>query len=477
MKSNLKNTLVFSALVASLGLMPVAKMAAQTFTTLHRFAATDPVTGVNLGGANPAAGLTLADNTLFGTAQEGTFSRAGTVFAVNTDGTVFLNLHDFAIGAQNEVNTFTNSDGAGPVAGLRLSGNTLYGTTQYGGKWGAGTVFKVNTNGSGFATLHFFTAPVGAFRTNSDGANPSGGLVLSGDTLYGTAQNGGSSGFGTVFSVSTNGTEFTNLHSCTGDTNDGNPMAALVLSSNTLFGTTYGADDHFGTVFAINTDGTGFTNLYNFTDGSDGANPVAGLTLSSNTLYGTAQFGGGSGEGTVFSINTDGTGFTTLHEFEGGSDGRRPQAGLVLSNNTLYGTAIRGGNRDDGTVFAVDTDGGNFTTLYSFFGGGDGELPLAGLVLSDNTLYGTTFIGASGTGVVFSLGLTPTPAPQITITPSGGNIIVTWPTNSALTLQSTTSLGSSAIWTPVSTPPTVVDGQNTVTNVISGPQQFFRLGQ
>jgi len=468
--------LVFSALVANLGLIPVAKMAAQTFTTLHRFAATDPVTGVNVGGASPAGGLALADNTLFGTAQEGTFSRAGTVFAVNTDGTVFRNLHDFAMGAQNEVNTFTNSDGAGPIAGLLLSEGTLYGTTSFGGKWGAGTVFKINTNGSGFATLHFFTAPVGAFRTNSNGANPSGGLVLSGDTLYGTAQNGGSSGFGTVFSVSTNGTDFTNLHSCTGDTNDGNPMAALVLSSNTLFGTTYGADDHFGTVFAINTDGTGFTNLYNFTDGSDGANPVAGLTLSSNTLYGTAQLGG-SGKGTIFSINTDGTGFTTLHEFEGGSDGRLPKAGLVLSSNTLYGTAIRGGNWDDGTVFAVDTDGGNFTTLYSFSGGGDGELPLAGLVLSANTVYGTTFLSANGTGVVFSLGLTPTPAPQITITPSGGNIIVTWPTNSALTLQSTTSLGSSATWTPVSTPPTVVDGQNTVTNMNSGPQQFFRLGQ
>jgi uncharacterized repeat protein (TIGR03803 family) len=476
MKSNLKNTLVFSALVASLGLMRVANMAAQTFTTLHRFAATDPVTGVNFGGANPAAGLTLADNTLFGTAQAGTPSRNGTVFAVSTDGTVFRTLHDFAIGAQNEVGTFTNSDGANPVAGLLLSGATLYGTTQYGGKWGAGTVFKINTNGSSFATLHFFTAPVGAFRTNGDGANPSGGLVLSGDTLYGTAQNGGTSGFGTVFSVGTNGTEFMDLHDFAGN-DEGNPVAGLILSSNTLFGTTYGSDDHFGTVFANNTDGTGFTNLYNFTDSSDGANPVAGLTLSSNTLYGTAQFGGGSDMGTVFSINTDGTGFTTLHEFEGGSDGRRPKAGLVLSNNTLYGTAIRGGNWDDGTVFAVDTGGGNFTALYSFFGSGDGELPVAGLVLSDNTLYGTTFIGASGTGVVFSLGLTPTPAPQITITPSGGNIIVTWPTNSALTLQSTTSLGSSAIWTPVSTPPTVVDDQNTVTNVISGSQQFFRLGQ
>jgi uncharacterized repeat protein (TIGR03803 family) len=397
------------------------------------------------------------------------------VFAVSTDGTVFWNLHDFAVGAQNEVGTFTNSDGAGPIAGLLLSEGTLYGTTSFGGKWGAGTVFKVNTNGSGFATLHFFTAPVGAFRTNADGASPSGGLALSGNTLYGTAQSGGTSGFGIVFSVSTNGTDFADLHDFTGS-DEGNPMAGLVLSRNTLFGTTYGADGYFGAVFGINTDGTGFTNLYNFT-GSDGANPVAGLILSETTLYGTAQFGGGSDKGTVFSINTDGTGFTTLHEFSGGSDGRRPKAGLTLSNNTLYGTAIRGGNWDDGTVFAVDTDGGNFTTLYSFSGGADGELPLAGLVLSDDTLYGTTFLSANGTGVVFSLLLTPLTSPRITITPSGGNIIVSWPTNSGLTLQSTASLGPSATWAPVSTAPVVVDGQNTVTNMISGPQQFFRLGQ
>jgi len=115
MKSNLKNTLVFCALVASLGLMPVARMPAQTFTTLHRFAATDPVTGVNFGGANPVAGLILADNTLFGTTQASTPSRNVTMFVVSTDGTVFWSLHDFAIGAQNEVGIFTNSDGANPV--------------------------------------------------------------------------------------------------------------------------------------------------------------------------------------------------------------------------------------------------------------------------------------------------------------------------------------------------------------------------
>src|SRR5665647_556844 len=94
-----------------------------------------------------------------------------------------------------------------------------------------------------------------------------------------------------------------------------------------------------------------FTTLYSFTAttsdypyiNSDGAYPFAGLILSGNTLYGTAHGGGSPGDGTVFAVHTDGTGFTTLHNFTGGSDGNLPVAGLILSGNTLYGTAANGG--------------------------------------------------------------------------------------------------------------------------------------
>ena len=81
----------------------------------------------------------------------------------------------------------TNSDGANPYAGLILSGNTLYGTACGGGSSGNGTVFAVNTDGTGFTNLHSFTHLV-LPGTNSDGANPYAGLILSGNTLYGTAQ-------------------------------------------------------------------------------------------------------------------------------------------------------------------------------------------------------------------------------------------------------------------------------------------------
>src|SRR5215471_12491148 len=142
----------------------------------------------------------------------------------------------------------------------------------------------------------------------------------------------------------------------------------------------------------------------------DGANPNGGLILSNNTLYGTAAAGDSSGVGTVFAFNTDGTGFTNLHSFTGGSDGANPIGGLILSGNTLYGTAYSGGSWASGTVFAVNTDGTGFTNLHSFTGGSDGANPIGGLILSSNTLYGATRNGgSSGNGTAFSLPLPPLP--------------------------------------------------------------------
>ncbi len=460
MKTRIRNLFLLPALIASLGLIPAGRVTAQTFTTLHNFTASGA-------GSNPQAGLVLSGNTLYGTAPIG--GSGGMIFAINTDGTGFTNVYSFTGGA----------NGGSPMAGLILSGNTLYGTAQYGGILNRGIVFAVNTNGTGFTNLHSFTS-------GSD-ANPSAGLILSGNTLYGTTlgdfPNGGS-GNGTVFKVNTDGTGFTNLHTFT--FNDGiNPRAGLILSGNTLYGTaTDGTSSGGGTVFAVNTNGTVFTILHSFT-GSDGYNPLAGVIILSNTLYGTTVGDGSSGNGTVFAVNTDGTGFTNLHSFTY-TDGRYPYAGLILSGNTLYGTAHEGGssgNGGNGTVFAVKTDGTGFTNLHSFtatpvspFTNSDGRLPAAGLIFSGNTLYGTAYQGgSSGVGTVFSLSL-PLP-PQLTITRSAANIILTWPTNAAgFTLQSTTNFVS-PIWVTVSPTPVVINGQNTVTNAPSGTKQFYRLSQ
>jgi uncharacterized repeat protein (TIGR03803 family) len=493
MKTFIKNLFLLPALIAGLNLIPAGRVTAQTFTNLHSFTLLNNYT--NSDGARPYAGLILSGNTLYGTAFYGGSSGNGTVFAVHTNGTGFTNLHSFTAFS---VLSSTNSDGANPSAGLILSGNTLYGTAGYGGSSGAGTVFAVHTNGTGFTNLHSFTARPGPLYTNSDGADPWAGLILSGNTLYGTANGGGDFGYGTVFKINTNGTGFTNLHSFTATSNytnsDGaDPYGGLILSGNTLYGTAYdGGSSGNGTVFAVNTNGTGFTNLHSFTllnnsTNSDGARPFAGLILSGNTLYGTAEYGGSSGAGTVFAVYTNGAGFTNLHSFTANSgslhtnsDGTSPQAGLILSGNTLYGTALLGGSSGDGTVFALNTDGTGFTSLYSFTTlnnstNSDGANPYGGLILSGNTLYGTASVGgSSGQGTVFSLFI----PPQLTIIPSGANVILTWPTNVAgFTLQSTTNLVSPAVWITNSPAPVVVNGQYAVTNSTSGTKKFYRLSQ
>jgi uncharacterized repeat protein (TIGR03803 family) len=256
--------------------------------------------------------------------------------------------------ALNSIATlYSFSAGWYPVAGLTLSGNTLYGTSSGGGNSGNGTVFALKTDGSGFATLYSFSA-TDTNGFNTDGAKPRGGLILCGNTLFGTASQGGTSGNGTVFSVSTDGTGFQALHAFTGGSDGADPLGCLLLSGSALYGTaSEGGASGWGTVFCLSTNGASFQALYAFTGGSDGSGPAVGLILSSNTLYGAASGGGDTlDNGTVFSLNTNGVIFQALYAFSGGSDGSGPAAGLISSGKTLYGTASGGGGGSgNGTVF------------------------------------------------------------------------------------------------------------------------------
>ena len=463
MKRCARIPILLSALLFVLCIVVSGRLTAQTFTTLHSFSQIPCQPCLfNFDGAYPYAGLVVSENTLFGTTFQAGPSGYGTVFSVRTDGTGFTILKSFS----------GNADGGFLYAGLLLLSNTLYGTTHNSGYATYGTVFAVNTDGTGFFLLHSFT-------NSGDGAKPFfAALVSSSNTLYGTTTGTGSA-TGTVFAVNVDGTGFKTLYTFTGGSDGGGPAGGLILSGQTLYGTTYrGGISSNGTVYAVNSDGTGFTVLHDFVD-TNGTGPVSTLVLSGKTLYGTTPAGGAFGFGAVFALKTDGTGFSTLHNFSG-VDGSSPQGPLFLSGNTLFGTTYSGGgsggSSGGGTVFAVDTDGTGFTTLHRF-SGGDGANSFSGVVLSGNSLYGTTrFGGASGNGTVFRISLPVTP-PQLEINSSEENVVLRWPTNSlGFTLQSTTNMPS-PVWATNSPAPVVVNGQNTVTNPISGTQRFFRLAQ
>ena len=282
----------------------------------------------------------------------------------------------------------------------------FYGTTQGGGTYGYGSVYRVTAAGA-FTTLYSFTG-------GGDGSTPSGALLLYTDgRLYGTTFDGGSFGFGTVFSLTTGGS-LTTLHGF--DRADGrSPRSGLAAGTDgNLYGTTVGGGAYnTGTVFAITPAGT-LTTLHSFLRG-EGTAPQASLVRGADGFfYGTTAFNGSTdsrtdGPGGVFRISPAGD-FQTLHLFNGPSEGYGAVAGLVQGGDgAFYGVNPDGGANGSGTIFRV-TASGAFQVIYTFSASGygynsDGIAPLGTLLDGgDGRFYGSANLGGTnGTGTVFSV--------------------------------------------------------------------------
>ncbi len=291
---------------------------AGALTVLHTFSNND--------GQFPLAGLIDVKGTLYGTTSAGGVHSSGTVFGVGLGGQNFRVLHTFTGGA----------DGAYPMAGLVAVDGKLYGTTYQGGTSNEGTVFSVRVTDGKEHVLH-------SFSNNPDGAYPLAGLISVKGLLYGTTQQGGRSA-GTAFSITRAGEEKV-LYSFTGS--DGAfPHASLLAAKGALYGTTGGGGSaQSGTVFSMSTTGTEERVLYSFGgSASDGVGPVASLIIVNGKLYGTTFEGGVAGAGTVFRVGLTGK-ERILHSFAASyqDDGIIPQAGLVALNGKLYGTTYQGG--------------------------------------------------------------------------------------------------------------------------------------
>ncbi len=301
--------------------------------------------------------------------------------------------------------SFTGTGGAysgsSPFGSLTLSGSTLYGMTEMGGI-GNGSVFSVGINGSGFANLVSFTGNNGAFP----GHWPQGSLTVSGTNLYGMTYNGGAGGDGNIFSVGTNGSGFQNLLSF-GSAFGSLPYGGLTPSGTTLYGITSEEPYGHGNVFSIGADGSGFNNLLNLPGTGTGNWPLGSLTLSGTTLYGTTNNGGSNGDGTVFSVGTNGSGFQNLFTFSG-TNGKYSGGDLTLSGSTLFGMTSNGGVTGHGNVFSLSTNGTNFRNLLSFTGTSGqypGSSPDGSLTLIGSNLYGMAGHGGNaGYGTLFCVG-------------------------------------------------------------------------
>lgn len=298
----------------------------------------------------------------------------------------------------NTLVTFQGANGTSPFFESLVQGadGDLYGTTEAGGTTGYGTVFELTSAGK-LTTLYNFCSQSNC----TDGGDAIGGLLLATNgNFYGTTMAGGAFGAGTVFEITPAGKP-TTLYSFAGPDGEA-PYGTLVQASNgNFYGTTFrGGANGDGTVFEITAAGK-LTTLHNF-NGTDGSQIYAGLVQAGNgTFYGTTNFSGNN-FGTVFEITPAGK-FTTLYTFSGG-DGSSPFAPLIqASNGNLYGTTAGGGTTAYGTVFEI-TPAGTLTTLYSFCpraGCLDGAVPIAPLVQgSDGSFYGATSQGGAYSGTL-----------------------------------------------------------------------------
>jgi len=296
---------------------------------------------------------------------------------------------------------FDEADGQNPQAGLiaDAAGN-LYGTASQGGASGDGTVFEVASGSSAVTTLANFDS------NGTDGTNPNSGLVMDADgNLYGTTEDGGADGEGTVFEVAQGSGAATTLASFD-ETNGAGPVGDLVMdAAGNLFGTAEaGGVDGVGTLFEVAKDSGNVTALANF-DGTNGASPTSGLIAdAAGNLYGTTSFGGSADDGTVFELPAGYGAVGVLASFDG-INGASPSNGLIVdSAGDLFGTASVGGAANDGTVFEVAAGSGAVTALASF-NGTNGSIPNSPLVMdSAGNLYGTASQGgASNVGTVFEV--------------------------------------------------------------------------
>jgi len=387
----------------------------QSRATGPMFSLLHSFTGASNEGVTPAAPFIQGtDGGFYSTTQAGGLYGLGTVFKMSSTGAV-TTLH-----------SFNGADGAHPQSGLvQATGGNFYGTTSDGGANNQGTVFKVDSTGA-VTVLHSFNG--------TDGAQPSGGLVLAGDgNLYGATQFGGFNltsffpGEGTAFKITTGGV-FTVLHYFGATENAFFPGGLIQGIDGNFYGTTVqGGAQNAGTLFRMNSSGT-VAVIHSFNSDTEGRIPIGSLFQGNDgDLYGgllgdtTALGGANSSTSPLYKVDTSGN-VTILYHFNHASEGNYLMGLIQASDGNLYGTLddggpYRGSYADGaffnfgGAVFRISS-GGIITILHSF-NGADGNEPVAILFQgSDGDLYGTTARGGTlNQGTAFKIALAPTTTP------------------------------------------------------------------
>ena len=297
-----------------------------------------------------------------------------------------------------------STTGFRPTGGvIKATDGKLYGATVIGGTNGNGIVFSVNTDGNSYTVLHQFN--------NSEGYEPSGKLLEASDgKLYGACR-WGISNSGILYRINKNGSGFEVIFQFSGSSDGYSPVGSLVEdAAGVLYGTCFYSSTVSGSVFKINKNGTGYSTLRLFSgSGGDLGYPYNGVRLLKGYLYGACGYGGSEGKGGLYRIRTNGSGYQVLHDFVAadGSENLPVGTPYIANNGKIYGTVAFGGPSDEGAIYRIDSVGTNYTVLHRFSGFTDGAYPWGGMIqASDGLMYGSTQTGGSGGGgTIFRLNL------------------------------------------------------------------------
>jgi uncharacterized repeat protein (TIGR03803 family) len=316
---------------------------------------------------------------LYGMTEKGGPTDKGIIFKIKPDGTGYLKIHDFGSIA---------ADGFYPYGSLIFDGTFLYGMSFDGGAYGYGTIFKIKPDGAGYSKLLDFAY--------TDGGHSYGSLISDGTFLYGMTWCG-SFGEGIIFKIKPDGNGYYKLMDFTGAPEGSSPYGSLIYDGAFLYGmTTHGGTSGFGIIFKIKSDGTGYSKLLDFDGATNGKYPYGSLVSDGVFLYGMTEIGGTNNKGTIFKIKPDGTGYSKLLDFAGTANGQNPKGSLICDGTLLYGiTSV--------AIFKIKTDGSGYSNLFGIVGNNqNGILPYGSLLSYDNFLYGMTYAGGvNNLGVVF----------------------------------------------------------------------------
>src|SRR5581483_8701885 len=323
-------------------------------------------------GTDPLHGFVGSDSFTYTATSSGGGSATATVTIENG----FATVHTFRV-SPIDPNTFPESLlPAGGL--VRAQDGTFYGTTNGDGGLDGGNIFRIESDNSltilkPFTIPAGFGQPGDTGVYPGDPGSYLTGLMRASDgNLYGTTESGGDYNQGSIYKLtftpgSTTPT-FQTLHSFNCGAGEGlDPWGVLVEGPDGALYGTNGLDNAFpGTqcwgsiVFKINKDGTGFTRLGSFDDPLVGFYQLGPVVVGQDgTVYGTSKFSAGGG--TIFKLPPGVTHPIVLHTFDPSKgNGAVPSSGLVRGiDNAMYGTAEftnidAGGNTTDGgTIFRV----------------------------------------------------------------------------------------------------------------------------